>query len=265
MQIKGKNIILTGAGGGIGSEIAALLAKKGANLALVDMSQKALEKVMTICSGHGAKVVGIAADISKEEERARIFREASSALGPADVLVNNAGVMVFKSIKDHTEGEVYATLMVNVFAAIRLTQLALDGMIKRKSGKIVNIGSVFGSLAFPYFGVYSASKSAIKGFSEALRRELHGTGVGVTYVAPRAARTSQSPAFFEMAEKMKMNLDAPSKVAEVVIRAIEKDSHEVTIGLPERFFVFINKLFPSAVDKGLIKQAAIMAGYAPKA
>jgi len=62
MQIKGKNIILTGAGGGIGSEIAALLAKKGANLALVDMSQKALEKVMTICSGHGARVVGIAAE-----------------------------------------------------------------------------------------------------------------------------------------------------------------------------------------------------------
>ena len=141
--------------------------------------------------------------------------------------------------------------MVNVYGTIRLTQAVLPAMLKRDSGRIVNIGSTFGSLAFPYFGVYSATKSAVRGFSEALRRELIDSGVGVTYIAPRAVRSTQPDTFFEMAKKMGMNLDDAEKVAGIIVKAVEKESNEVSIGGPEKFFTLVNKLKPSMVDGGL--------------
>ncbi|MBE9504507.1 MAG: SDR family NAD(P)-dependent oxidoreductase, partial [Proteobacteria bacterium] len=134
-------------------------------------------------------------------------------------------------------------------------------MLSRKSGQIVNIGSIFGSLSFPYFGIYSASKYAIRGFSEALRRETLGTGVGVTYVAPRGTITSQSTEFLEMAKKTGMNMDPPEKVARVILGAVLSGAKEVYIGRPERFFVFLNKFFPSIIDKALRKNVSIMAEY----
>ncbi len=264
MVLKDKQVVITGAGGGIGSQIALAFARKGANLALVDRNTERLAGVASSCRAEGVKVKTISADITTAEGRTRIINETESALGPVDVLVNNAGIMVFKSVLEHTEEDILNTLMVNVFAVIRLTQAVLPRMIERSSGRIVNIGSVFGSLSFPYFSIYSASKSAIKGFSEGLRRELDGTGVGVTYIAPRGTRTSQSATFFEMAKKMGMNLDDPEKVGAIVARSVEKEANEVFIGMPERLFVLMNKLMPSAVDKGLRKQTKILAEYSLK-
>lgn len=261
MQLKDKQVIITGAGGGIGSRIAIAFAEKGANLALVDRNEEALAPVLEEARAKGVKAIPINADITTKEGRELIVKTTEESLGPIDILINNAGIMLFKSIAEHTEEEVMRTLTVNVFGAISLTQAVLGGMRARGSGRIVNIGSIFGSLAFPYFGIYSASKAAIKSFSEGLRRELHGTGVGVTYIAPRGTRTSQSSEFFEMAKKMKMNLDKPEKVASIVVKSVEKDANEVFIGFPEKLFVLINKFKPSLVDGGLVKQAKIMSDY----
>ncbi len=261
MKLKDKQVIITGAGGGIGSCIAIAFAEKGANLALVDRNEEALAPVLEKAKTIGVKAVGINADITTKQGRDLIIKTTEEELGPIDILVNNAGIMIFKSIAAHTEEEVMKTLTVNVFGTISLTQAVLGGMHARGSGRIVNIGSIFASLAFPYFGIYSASKAAIKNFSEGLRRELHGTGIGVTYVAPRATRTSQTNEFFEMARKMKMNLDNPEKVAAIVVKSIENDADEVLIGRPERLFVLINKLRPSLLDNGLLKQAKIMSEY----
>ncbi|MBI5682841.1 MAG: SDR family oxidoreductase [Deltaproteobacteria bacterium] len=261
MELKGRNAIITGAGGGIGSKIALAFAREGVNIALVDVRKESINPIALECKARGVKASIIAADITKEDGLKDIVLRAEKELGDIDILINNAGITVFKPIKSHTDKEVLTTIMLNVYAPIRLTQSVLSGMLRRGTGRVVNIGSMFGSLSFPYFGIYSASKYAIRGFSEALRRELIGTGVGVTYIAPRATKTSQSKEFFEMAERTGMNLDAPDKVASIVVDAVLKDRNEVYIGRPERFFAFLNKFIPSVIDKGLRKKIYVMAEY----
>lgn len=261
MELKGMNAIITGAGGGIGSQISIAFAKKGVNLTLVDVRKESISQLVQECKSKGVMAAGIAADITKEQGIGDVIRMTEKELGGIDILINGAGITVFKPIKSHTERDVLNTIMLNIYAPIRLTQAVLPDMLEKGKGRIVNIGSIFGSLSFPFFGVYSASKYALRGFSEALRRELQGTGVGVTYIAPRATKTSQSKEFFEMAKRTSMNLDAPEKVASIVVDSVEKEVSEVYIGGPERFFVFLNKFIPSVIDRGLKKKADIMAEY----
>lgn len=261
MELKGKNIIITGAGGGIGSQLAFAFADRGSNLSLVDLSGESLVPVIAKCREKGAKAIGVVADITKDDNVERIVNETVEGIGGIDCLVNNAGVMPFKLIQNHTGRDILNTFMVNVYGVMMLTNSVLPHMLKRGVGRIVNVGSIFGSIAFPYYGIYSASKWAIRGYSEALRRELQGTGVGVTYIAPRATRTFQPEWFFEMARRTGMNLDHPEKVASVVLDAVSKDRKEVYVGRPERLFVFLNKFFPFIIDRGLRKKAEIMAEY----
>ncbi|WP_374651020.1 SDR family NAD(P)-dependent oxidoreductase, partial [Rhizorhabdus sp.] len=119
-------------------------------------------------------------------------------------------------------------------------------------GRIVNIGSVFGSIPFAHFVSYSSAKAGLKGFSQALRRELAGSGVEVTHVAPRAVRTPlNSERVMALAEITKMHLDAPEYVADRIALAIEKGERDVVIGFPESVFVRLNALMPTMIDKAL--------------
>jgi len=260
MELKGKSVIITGATGGIGGEIARAFAAKGAKLALVGRNRKRLQDLEEEFTGKGTEVISITADLSLDEDIKKMVASAEEKFGSIDIVINNAGAMAFNPVLKATEEEVRSVVMTNIYGPIRLAQAVLPGMLQRKSGRIVNIGSIFGSLSFPYFGVYSASKCAIRGFSEALRREILGTGVGVTYIAPRGTKTSQTESFLEMAKKTGMNLDDPKKVAQIVVNSVIKEKREVYIGGPERLFVLINKLFPKIIDKALRKNVDIMAG-----
>ena len=148
-------------------------------------------------------------------------------------------------------------------APINLINAVLPHMLEAGRGHIVNLGSIFGSIAFPFFASYSASKFALRGFSEALRRELAGTGIAVSYVAPRFTKTAFNRGVVaRMADALKMNQDEPEAVAERVAAAIVEDRPESYIGWPEKLFVRINSLFPRLVDQSLKKQADEMRPYA---
>ena len=134
---------------------------------------------------------------------------------------------------------------------------------RRGRGQIVNVGSIFGSIGFPCFASYSASKFALRGFSEALRRELAGTGVGVTYVAPRFTKTAfNRNVVARMANALKMNQDEPESVAASVIATIERNDRERYLGWPEKLFVRINSILPRLVDPSLIRQVDLMRPFA---
>jgi short-subunit dehydrogenase len=136
-------------------------------------------------------------------------------------------------------------------------------MLARGTGKIVNIGSTFGSIGFAWFSAYSASKFALRGFSEALRRELADSGVTVAYIAPRAVKTKlNTAAVYQMAHATGMRMDAPSWVAGRVIRAIRHDRKDVYLGFPESLFVRVNTLLPRLVDMALRKQNRTMSTFA---
>lgn len=184
------------------------------------------------------------------------------AYGGVDVLINAAGTVEFTEFADQDPATIDRVIQTNVLAPMQLTRLLLPEMLERGEGRIVNIGSVFGSIGFACFASYSASKAALRGFSEALRRELADTGVGVTYVAPRAVRTPfNSPEVCAMAERVKMKMDEPGLVARRIVDAVEQERAELYIGFPESLFVRLNAVLPRLVDRALRKQNRIMRGF----
>ncbi len=265
MRLDGKRVLLTGASGGIGREVAMALAKEGARLALVALPEPALEETAAAARAAGAEAVAVGADFSDAAGVAAAADRAVAALGGLDVLVNCAGRNAFVPFAAENPASIEATLRVNLLAPMLLTRRVLARLVAQGGGRIVNVGSTFGSIGFPFFATYSGTKFGIRGFSEALRRELRGTGVGVTYVAPRATRTPMNDSFSAAAEAMRMKMDEPAKVAALIVRAIAKERRHRFIGFPEKLFVRINSLLPGFVDRALAKQTRIMRPFAEQA
>ncbi|MBX9634937.1 MAG: SDR family NAD(P)-dependent oxidoreductase, partial [Magnetospirillum sp.] len=120
--------------------------------------------------------------------------------------------------------------------------------------RVVNVGSMFGDIAFPFFAAYSASKFGLRGWSEGLRRELADQGIGVTYCAPRGTRTPAADGFAQYVRAFTMRLDPPETVARRIVDGIAADARDVYPKGPERFFLLIQRLFPSRVDAALRDQ-----------
>jgi short-subunit dehydrogenase len=255
MNISGQRILITGAAGGIGSELALELAKKGAKLALVGRHAGKLDSLIRPIHAHGGTAFAITCDLAAPDAAKFLAEHATAVMGGVDILVNCAGITHF-GLFDQQSPQAMETLWhVNVVVPMQLTRALLPQMAARRHGRIVNVGSVFGSIGFAYFTTYSASKFAMRGFSEALRRELDGSGIGVTYVAPRYTKTPLNNSVVSlMAEVVGMNTDEPSMVAHHVLRAIEQDRKDYYIGWPESLFVRINALLPRLVDGALRKQ-----------
>lgn len=263
MKILKKRIMLTGAAGGIGKLLALTLAKKGGILLLADRETRALEALRDeiLATGGEAKIVSV--DLLQPEAPEQLVAAAFEELGGVDILINLAGIMSFKLFQDETAENIERLWRVNTIVPMQLTRALLPQMLERGDCRIVNIGSVFGSIGFPCFTTYSANKFAMRGFSEALRRELDGTGVGVTYVGPRYVRTPMNAgAVARMSEAMKMNMDNPDVVTANIVLAIEQDKNEHFIGFPESLFVRINGILPGLVDGSLRKQTPEMREYA---
>ncbi len=255
MIISGQRILITGAAGGIGRELVMALVDKHAELVLVDIDVHKLEQVKLAVHAGGGKAQIFLCDLTSSSSIKELVNQITESIGGIDVLINCAGVASFGEFDMQLNENMENLWRINVIAPMQLTRLLLPKMKKRGGGRIVNIGSIFGSIGFAYFTSYSASKFAIRGFSEALRRELKGTGVGVTYVAPRYTRTTLNEGTVSrMAEAVGMNADEPSVVARHVVRAIEADREDYYIGWPESLFVRINAWFPRLVDMALRKQ-----------
>ena len=242
----------TGAAGGIGRELALALARKGANLVLLDRDAVGLELLSTELNAMGANVYSMIADISNLSSVSEVIKEALSFFNGLDMLVNNAGVLDFSLYEKISAERIALTMQVNTLAPMLLSHAILPILKSQAKGVIVNVGSTFGSIGFAHYAPYSASKFAIRGFSQALRRELVDTGVSVLYVAPRATSTSiNNDASVALMKKQGTHLDSPALVASKVVEAIELERHETYIGQPESFFARLNALLPKLVDIGL--------------
>lgn len=261
MNISESRIILTGAAGGIGSELAIQLSKKGAKLALVEINEVKLNSLVTKIRGHGGTAVPVLLDPSNPSWQEAVIEAALRAFGGIDMLINLVGVLSFCEFANQPPDEIEKMIQVNIAGPVLLTRAVLPHLTRQNSGKIVNVGSTFGSIAFGHFSVYSATKFAIRGFSEALRRELDHTNIGVCYVAPRATKTAlNTSAVVQLNEKTGVAMDDPSDVAASIIEAIEQDRKDCYIGWPEKFFARLNGLLPRIVDFALRKNNAVARG-----
>ena len=236
MPLSKRKIVLSGSSGGIGRCLGARLLDHGALLATISRSPSGLP---------GGR--HFAADLSSEAGRksAAAFAEDEQP----DVLINLAGIQYFGPAEQQSSSDVEATYGVNLIAPVLLSQAVLPAMKRKRSGQIVNIGSILGSIGFAYFATYSSSKAGLRLFSEALRRELADTGIVVTYVAPRAARTGLiTRKVAQYADITNMALDEPDEVASRIVDAVERGEKDVHFGGAESFFVKLNGVFPRLVD-----------------
>lgn len=256
-------VVITGGGGGIGAAIAAELLSRGAAVLLVDRDAAALERAAQCLVRYGDRVGTFAADLTNAADRKRLCDTAAGWHGGVNVLVNNAGINHFGMFEDQPPDQVDLAVAINLLAPLHLCRGLLAHMRGQAEACILNTGSVFGSIGYPGYAVYSATKFAIRGFTEALRRELSDTKIKVHYCAPRATRTGINTSAVErMNAELGVAMDPPELVARAVCDMLERGNVEAVLGWPEKFFARFNGLLPRVVDGAMRRQLPVIRRYA---
>lgn len=251
MNLSGKIIVITGAGSGIGRALSQALSAEGAELVLADLNAEGLAETQGMLANPSILVIG---DITETVTRASILDAAQNKLGGLDIIINNAGVVAVGPLAKADDKSLELMVRVNLLAPMQLIRDLLPAIELSKAPTIVNVGSMFGDIAFPLFAGYSATKFGVRGLSDALRRELAPKGIRVLYVAPRAAKTGATAAFEHLIEPMQMKLDEPEMVAVNIVAAIKSGARSSYPRGAERFFVFMQRVLPQLVDNAIIKQ-----------
>ena len=248
-MIQNKTVLITGAGSGIGRALSIMAARIGYGLILVGRTENTLIETAKACDS--AKVRLVVADVTRAKGRDLIVAEVGQRL---DILINNAGTLSVGHFQDMSDDDLERMTATNLLAPMALTRDLLPAL-ENAQGRIANIGSVFGDIAFPYFTGYSATKFGLRGFSDAIRRELSGRGIGVTYIAPRATHTAAESSFSRLTGPLGIKYDTVETVAIQAWNAIHKGKRESFPKSKERFFVKIQRLFPTLIDKSVGAQA----------
>jgi NADP-dependent 3-hydroxy acid dehydrogenase YdfG len=220
--IAGMSVIVTGGARGIGRATVERLARQGASVAVGDLD---LDLAESVAAPFGDRVVAGRLDVT-DPASWQEFLDTVGALGPWDVLVNNAGIMPLGSLLKEPDDVTRTIFDVNVFGVINGTKAVVPGMVDRGHGHLVNVASAVGRLAVANGATYSASKFAVVGFSEALRAELSPEGIDVTVVLPTVVQTELS-AGVPAAKGVKPV--TPEDVAEVIEHAIRKPQAELWV------------------------------------
>jgi short-subunit dehydrogenase len=266
MNLRGAGVLLTGATGGIGTEIASMLAARGAEVLLSARNEERLNELHGRLRARGHAVTTVVADVTSDAGRQRIVAAARAMPSGIRVLINNAGINEFGRFDEQTPARLESVLTTNALAPMLLTRALLPALREQAEAAIVNVGSIVGSIGLPGQVAYCASKFALHGFGEALRRELQGSGIDVLYVAPRSTDTDMNDTFARAVnEEMGVATDDTAKVAACLIRTLERQQRERFIGWPERLFVKLNALFPRLVDKSMRKQTKLLDRHVPSA
>lgn len=253
MELTGKNIVITGASGGIGAEIARLCAARGAKLVLLARS---IEKLQTLkedlCCKHGAEVEIFQLDVSDTDRVQAVFRKIFEKVGDIDILVNNAGFGIFHAAHEATIDEIKGMFNVNVVGLMACTGMVLPKMRKRRSGHIINIASQAGKIATPKSSVYSASKHAVLGYTNALRMELADDNVYVTAVNPGPIATD----FFALADEkgtyvknVQRFMLKPEYVAKKIVAAMLIRKREINLPRWMNMGSVLYLLFPRLIER----------------
>jgi short-subunit dehydrogenase len=259
-SLENKRILLTGASSGIGSALAPLLAKEGAELVLLARRKERLEEVAgQIQQQYGnRKVVIVDGDITDSEVRRRAIQSATEHLGGLDILINNAGVGATARFEDTTQDTLRRMFEVNFFALFDLTQLALPLLKQGASPMVVNLSSIVGLRGVPHYGVYGAAKFAVSGLSESMRAEFAKHGIDVLLVCPGTTQTE----FFDVLHQSTSAPALPSHrpvtseyVAVRIVRAMKQGKRKIIPYIPAAFLDMLNRYYPRFVDWIMAKYA----------
>lgn len=256
MQVHDCVAVLTGASSGIGRALALALAQRGCHLALADVNAAALTETAEQARTHGVRVSEHPLDLANRTSVAALPEAVMAEHGKVDLLINNAGVALGGTF-DQVSSEDFDWLMsINFDAVVCMTRAFLPLLKQRPAARIVNVSSLFGFISPAGQTAYCASKFAVRGFSNALRLELHGGPVGVTVVHPggvataiaTSARPPEGVDEAEHARKLKQAEKLlrmpPAKAAQIILRGIERDKPRVVVGIDARILAWLERLMP---------------------
>src|SRR3989344_2552386 len=212
MRLKNHVAIVTGSTMGIGLATAKELAKEGCNIVVNSRTKKKIEKASNEIQKLGAESIGIEADVSNSIEVRNLVKETMKKFGRIDILINNAGVIVYKDFKDTTKKEDDYVVDINLKGTLHCTKEVLPIMIKQKYGRIINISSGAGKTGIPGMSVYSATKFAIVGFTESIADELKKHNIKVYTICPGGVDTRMYTSTFGEKPSLK-----PSHIAKKVL------------------------------------------------
>lgn len=262
MRVEDKVYVVTGAGNGMGRELALLLLKKGAKVAGVDIRTESLNETKKL-AGASADHMSVHAVNITDAEAVRSLPEQIIAIhGAIHGLINNAGIIQpFVRINDLDMEHIQKVMQVNFFGALYMTKAFLPHLLQREEAHIVNTSSMGGFLPVPGQGIYGASKAAIKLMTEALYAELRETHVHVSVVFPGAVGTHitensgvDMPNVGKDMQKAQAKTLSPEKAAAIIVHGMEKNTVRIFVGKDSRFMDRLYRLAPGFATRFIAKQ-----------
>ncbi len=251
MQIEGKVVLITGASQGIGAACARLFATRGARVCVTARSADMLRSVASVSD------VVIPGDLTADGGAERIAEEALARCGRVDILINNAGAGLYTPAHAGAEAEVRRLFDLNVHAPLTLIRALTPQMKQRRGGSIVNISSIAGKVALPWFTMYSATKAALIAMTDGLRLELKAFGIHCMSVCPGYVRTNFQnnliagtvpPALGPMKQRWSIS---PAQCAAAILRGVERGARTVVAPASGWLLVAAARVFPGLVDRQL--------------
>jgi short-subunit dehydrogenase len=240
-SLAGSVVAITGGARGIGRATAVALIAQGARVAIGDIEASLAEQT---AGELGAGTVGLPLDVTDRESFAHFLDEVEKQLGPLDVLINNAGIMPIGSFVEETDATAQRMIDINLVGLIYGSKLALERFLPRRRGHLVQIASAAGKMGFAGGATYCATKHAVVGLSEAIKAELHGTGVDISVVMPVVVKTELGSG---LPETRGFKAVQPEDVASGIVEALQTGRFEVYVPKSVAGMVRFGALMPRRV------------------
>jgi short-subunit dehydrogenase len=275
LELRGKNVLITGSSRGLGLALARQFAAQSCNVVICARDSEELNRAAEDLRRSGANVLAVVCDVTKREQVDRMVQEASDRFGAIDILVNNAGVITVGPVQTQTIEDFEEAMRVMFWGVVYPTLAVLPQMLARRSGRIANITSIGGKVAVPHLLPYACAKFAAVGFSEGLHAEVGRYGIKVTTVCPGLMRTGSyvnasfkgnnqaEYSWFSLGSTLPLVSIAAQRAAAKIVRAIRQGRSELIItpqarllatahgiapGLVSDALSFVNRLLPNATD-----------------
>ncbi|HET9024046.1 MAG TPA: SDR family oxidoreductase [Burkholderiaceae bacterium] len=251
-KINEQVIVITGATSGVGLVTARQAAQRGARLVLAARNEPALKQLAAELTGRGIEVVHVVADVGDDAQVRAIAQAAVLRFGGFDTWINNAGVSIYGRTEDIPLADQRRLFDTNFWGVVNGSLVAVEHL-KQRGGALINIGSELSDVAAPLQGIYSASKHAVKGFTDALRLELEHAGapVSVTLVKPAALDTPYLPHarnYLEVEPRLAPPVYAPEVAASAILYAAQRPRRDVYVGGAAKFASASSRFAPRTTD-----------------
>jgi short-subunit dehydrogenase len=253
-------IVLTGASSGIGLATAQAAAKQGAKLVLASRSERTLDEVVQRIHNSGGEAISVVADVADRRQVERIAEAALARFGRIDTWINDAAVSIYGRLDEVSEEDSRRLWDINFWGVVHGSLVALPHL-RAQGGALINVGSEVSEAVVPLQGMYSASKHAVKGFTDALRvevEEVDEAPVSITLIQPTAVDTpfpQHAKNYMDREPKLPTPMIDPEQVAEAILEAAVKPKRDVKVGAMAKLNTAVTKVAPSLGDKMSALQA----------